>query len=262
MGADSDISWTRHTFNPWIGCAKVTDGCRFCYAEAQSNRWKRAEWGVNAQRVMTSDTYWKQPFRWDAAALAALERHRVFCASLADVFDAHPGVVEQRARLWPLITATPNLDWLLLTKRPENVAAMLPDDWGAGFANVWLGTTVEDERVAARIDALRTIPAAVRFLSVEPMIGPLELRGRLDGIDWVIVGGESGHGARPLDLRWVRDVVDAALAAGAAVHVKQLGAAWSKETSFGWRVDPKGGNIERFPLDLRLRQYPRSAVTA
>lgn len=262
MGADSEISWTRHTFNPWIGCARVSEGCRFCYAEAQSNRWKRAEWGVDKQRVMTSDAYWKQPFKWDAAALAALERHRVFCASLADVFDAHPGVVEQRARLWPLIAGTVNLDWLLLTKRPENVMAMLPADWGAGYPNAWLGTTVEDERVVARIDALRAIPAAVRFLSVEPMIGPLELRGRLDGIDWVIVGGESGNGARALDIAWIRDVIGVCRKAGVAVHVKQLGAMYNRNTSDGrlFRGDPKGGDINRWPEDLRIREYP--AVTA
>jgi protein gp37 len=127
---------------------------------------------------------------------------------------------------------TPNLDWLLLTKRPENIAGMLPPDWGEGYPNAWLGTTVEDERVAHRIDALRAVPAAVRFLSVEPMIGPLELRGRLDGIGWVIVGGESGAKARPMALRWARNVRGACVEAGVAFHFKQWGT-WAPHVHTG-----------------------------
>jgi protein gp37 len=267
MGRESEIAWTDATFNPWIGCAHKSDGCRFCYAEQLvAVRWKRVEWGVKALRVHTSPAYWKQPIAWNAKAAEAGVRLRVFCASLADVFDEHPDVAPWRAELWALIRSTPNLDWLLLTKRPENVLAgdgMLPGDWNYGYPNVWLGTTVEDQRVIARIDVLRAVPAALRFLSVEPMIGLVDLEGRLEGIHWVIVGGESGHGARPMLLPWAVNVIGDSIRAGAAVFVKQLGAVASAELRDGeHRRDPKGGDIARFPAGFAIREFPRSAVIA
>ncbi|MGD0052586.1 MAG: DUF5131 family protein [Vulcanimicrobiaceae bacterium] len=260
---ETDISWARYTLNPWIGCAHRSEGCRNCYAETMAHRWGWAKWGVNAERRVTAPSTWAKPIAWDREAAEAGRRERVFCASLADVFDEHPGVVEPRARLWVLIQATPHLDWLLLTKRPENIAAMLPPDWDGGYPNVWLGTTVEDQRVAERIPLLRTVPAAARFLSCEPLIGQLDLHGRLEGIHEVIVGGESGAHARPMDLAWARDVVAAARNAGAAVHVKQLGAVWSGATGDGRdRADPAGTEIDRFPVDLRIREYPQIGTAA
>jgi protein gp37 len=179
----------------------------------------------------------------------------VFCASLADVFDAHPDLVEPRARLFRLIRITPNLDWLLLTKRPENIAGMLPPDWDEGYPNVWLGTTVEDERVGHRVDALSAIPAAIRFLSCEPLIGALDLRGKLDEIDWVIVGGESGAKARVMQSTWARAIIDTAKRQGVAIHVKQLGTFWSR-TLRGFSGDRAGGDVDRWPMDLRIQEFP------
>ena len=163
-----------------------------------------------------------------------ISRPRVFCASLADVFDNHPSILpEWRADLWALIRATPNLDWLMLTKRSGNIAKMLPPDWGRGYPNVWLGCTVVNQAEADRdIPKLMAIPATVRFLSMEPLLGPVDLVGDqaesgfkpwLDGIHLVIVGGESGPGARPTHPDWARSLRDQCVKAGVAFHFKQWG---------------------------------------
>jgi len=149
--------------------------------------------------------HWSEPHRWNAAAQASGERVRVFCASMADVFDEQ-APAGQLERLWEIIRRTPHLDWQLLTKRPHLIEARLPNDWGRGYQNVWLGTSVEDSRVTHRIERLREIPAQVRFLSIEPLIGPLPTLG-LRGIHWVIVGGESGPKARPMQESWVIDIL-------------------------------------------------------
>jgi protein gp37 len=222
MGVSS-IEWTDYTFNPWIGCAKITDGCRNCYAERENGRFGRAVWGVGGRRHITSDDYWKQPLRWNTEAAELGIRYRVFSASMADVFENHPDVVDARARLFALIRATPHLDWLLLTKRPENIARLLPSDWGKGYPNVWLGTSVEDSRVRGRIPHLLANPAPVHFLSCEPLIGDPQLRGWLNGVDWVIAGGESGHSARPMHPWWLRDLRDSCVDAGVAFFFKQWG---------------------------------------
>lgn len=180
MAENSAIEWTHHTFNPWIGCQKVGPGCDHCYAEAWDARGlqqREGRWGAHAERTRTSPANWRKPLAWDKAAKAAGERHRVFCASLADVFDKHASILpEWRADLWALIKSTPNLDWMLLTKRPGNIAKMLPDDWGRGYPNVWLGCTVVNQAEADRdVPKLLAIPAAVRFLSMEPLLGPVDL---------------------------------------------------------------------------------------
>lgn len=204
MGSFSKIEWTTHTFNPWWGCTKVSEGCRFCYAETLSNRYKYDFWGAKKPRRLLSDQHWQEPIRWNSEAQREGIRHKVFCASMADVFEerAPEGQLE---RLWDLIRITPNLDWQLLTKRPQLIAEKLPADWGAGYSNVWLGTSVEDERVLDRVHCLAAVPSVVRFLSIEPLIGPIRCLP-LDGIDWVIVGGESGVGARPMEPEWVIDI--------------------------------------------------------
>src|SRR5262249_10359176 len=145
VAENSKIEWTTHTFNPWIGCQKVSPGCDHCYAEAMmDHRWGKVTWGPHGARVRTSEANWKQPLKWAKAAHASGTRPRVFCASLADVFDNEvPGYY--RGDLLNLIRKTPDLDWLLLTKRPENISRMLPDDWPARFPNVWLGATCEDQ---------------------------------------------------------------------------------------------------------------------
>jgi protein gp37 len=263
---DSKIEWTDHSFNPWIGCTRVSPGCQHCYAETMmADRYKKVKWGPQGVRVRTSTDYWKQPARWNRQAAADGVRRRVFCASLADVFedkaDQREDMDEWRLGLWNLILATPYLDWLLLTKRPENVDAMIPrGSMRQRYpANVWIGTSVEDQRRAdERIPHLLAIPAAVRFLSVEPLLGPVDLspwfglaegyewrdclcdeidpsdqpcltcEGRLvlgqgSGIHWVIVGGESGPNARPMHPTWARSLRDQCQAAGVPFFFKQWG---------------------------------------
>lgn len=254
MGENSKIEWTHHTFNPWIGCQKVGPGCDNCYAEAMmATRYGRVEWGPHGTRARTSPANWRKPLAWDRAAAKAGERRRVFCASLADVFDNHASILpEWRADLWALIRATPNLDWMLLTKRPGNIAAMLPADWGTGWPNVWLGCTVTDQAEADR-DVPKLPPARVRFLSIEPQLGPVDLtRLNMDGfwlsaltgemevhghvnppLDLVIVGGESGPNARPMHPDWARSLRDQCQSAGVAFHFKQ----WGEWFPFG-TLDP------------------------
>lgn len=142
---------------------------------------------------------------WNREAEHARVRRRVFCSSMADVFEDHPANNEERPKLWDLVNRTPWLDWLLLTKRPENIRAMVPDDWGSGYANVWLGTSIEDERVIDRSHTLVSTPAAVHFLSIEPLIGRIPNVPLID-IEWVIVGGESGAGCRPMLEDWVLEI--------------------------------------------------------
>ena len=221
MGFNSSIEWTTHTFNPWWGCTKVSDGCKFCYAETLSKRYGHEVWGPGRSRRLLSDNHWQQPLTWNREAAENGTRSRVFCASMADVFE--DGAPEgQLDRLWALIRKTPNLDWQLLTKRPQRIAESLPCDWRNGYPNVWLGTSVEDSRVVHRIHDLRQIKATVRFLSIEPLIGALP-NLPLEEIDWAIVGGESGAGARPVQQEWITDIRDQCEAAGVAFFFKQWG---------------------------------------
>jgi protein gp37 len=172
MGESTKIEWTDHTFNPWIGCQKVSPGCDHCYAEAMMDRrYRRVRWGPHGERLRTSDANWRQPLKW--ARQPGGRRPRVFCASLADVFD-NKVPKEWRDNLWELIKETRQLDWMLLTKRPENIRKMLPKDWGSGYPHVWLGTTTEDQQhYDHRWRILSDIPAAIRFISYEPALGPL-----------------------------------------------------------------------------------------
>jgi protein gp37 len=247
-----DGTWTPgYTFNPWWGCIEVSPGCTNCYARTLSKRWGHNIWGPakTTQRRLMSEDYWRQPLKWDAAAEKAGTRARVFCASMADVFEDHPSVTSSRIRLWDLIRETPMLDWLLLTKRPENILHMIPDWWRAHPQhNIWFGTSVENQEYAdKRIPELLKVPAAVRFLSCEPLLGPVDLDlfnsmivderdpafggpgyGRPDHkrpnkIAWVIAGGESGPQARPAHPDWFRSLRDQCQAAGIAFHFKQWG---------------------------------------
>lgn len=227
MAEDSKIEWTDHTFNPWTGCTKVSPGCDHCYAEAWSKRTGHIKWG-GTERKRTTTNYWKAPIAWNADANSFVKRmgrrQRIFCASLADVFDnqADPS---WRADLFSLIRITPELDWLLLTKRPQNIAKMLPADWGHGYSNVWLGMTAEDQqRFDQRWKHLASVEAAVRFISYEPAIGPLSLTLTTIKPDWLIVGGESGGCSRPIKPEWVRKIVTECRAFGVAPFVKQWGA--------------------------------------
>lgn len=368
MGENTKIQWAHHTFNPWRGCTKVAAGCANCYADKQSKRNPKTlgVWGPSGTRVVASESMWREPLKWSKAAVCACDSNgscdnclsgppRVFCASLADVFEDWKGVVRDsqghplhdarawkmprvwagmanqfvgkslirmddvRARLFRLIDKTPNLDWLLLTKRPENVGRMwkkyarvetIPDinytrdkwvqDPVSHRANVWLGTSI-----ACQEDADRNIPELLKcrdlatklFLSIEPMIGPVDIRewfvskrgyfagvdslecggktyAKKPGVDWVIVGGESGPNARPCDISWIRSIVEQCQAAGVPVFVKQLGSRPTEyvvtavgQDAYGnvhddgrceeWKLrDRKGGDPAKWPADIRVREFP------
>lgn len=235
MSELTKIEWADSTFNPWIGCTKISPACDDCYAARSTPaRTLGVGWGPGQPRRRTSAGNWKLPLRWNASAATFIEEHgrrqRVFCASLADVFDNEVSP-EWREELWQLIAATPNLDWLLLTKRIGNVNQMLPDveRFEAEYPNVWIGATVCNQAEADRdIPKLLATPARVRFLSIEPLIGPVNLLSKralsdLKDLHWVIVGGESGSSARPMSPDWARQLRDQCAAAGIAFHFKQWG---------------------------------------
>lgn len=276
MAENSKIGWTTHTFNSWMGCTKVSPGCKFCYAEElMDHRYGKVVWGKGNPRQRTSVANWRKPIQWNKQAQLSGERTFVFCASLADVFDAE---VEQAWRddLWALIESTPNLTWQLLTKRPENVMGMVPETWKVRFPiNVWLGTSVENQETAdERIPHLLETTAQTRFLSCEPLLGPLDLSGRTvesvwfdaeyanlnpmlaelvaeEGwwINWVIVGGESGAQARPMDIEWARDIRNQCVSAGVPFFMKQLGGKGDKRE-----------DMLDLPEDLRIRELPPVAI--
>jgi protein gp37 len=224
---NSNIEWTTHTFNPWIGCQHVSPGCDHCYAETlMDQRYHRVAWGPHGERKRTTKQYWRQPLRWAKEARQKESRPRVFCASLADVWD-NKVPSEWRADLFGLINSTPELDWLLLTKRPENIRKMLPfataglPDWP--WANVWLGTTCEDQgRYSHRWPILKQIPATVHFISYEPALGPLTLESSPGSPDWIICGGESGAGARMMEPVWAGKLLDECRSSGVAFFMKQM----------------------------------------
>jgi len=278
-----------YSFNPWRGCQKVSPGCKFCYAEVQSKRNPSVlgEWGPGSARVIAAHKYWLKPERWNAEAQVAGIRRKVFCASIADVFEDRPDLHAPRLQLFDLVRRTPWLDWLFVTKRPENIlpaldhaieavgAEMVSTELGSWLlswrrgcppTNLWLGTSVENQDMAnERIPQLLAVPAAIRFLSCEPLLGPVDLplaycnncfaftktrevnsgkdwgcascgtykgsyKGRAwkpptkhCGIDWVIVGGESGAHARPMHPAWARSLREQCQAAGVAYFFKQWG---------------------------------------
>lgn len=279
MSENSKIEWTDHTFNPWIGCTKVGPGCDHCYAEnLMDKRMGVAVWGPGNQRVRTKAANWRKPLAWDANHEAFFAEHgrrqRVFCASLADVFD-NAVDPQWRRDLFNLILSTPNLDWLLLTKRIGNVAAMisetLPENMKGldkdhplawPWPHVWIGATITSQSEADRdIPKLLQVPARVRFLSMEPLLGPVDLTSieMFDGdaeiyplkgttncvndegepaedvpaLDWVIVGGESGPGARPMYPDWARSLRDQCQAARVPFLFKQWGEHMPKSNHMG-----------------------------
>lgn len=244
MAKDSSIEWTHHTFNPWWGCTKVSPGCKHCYAETFSHRIGQDIWGLRAERRFFGDAHWREPVKWNSEAFRNGERRRVFCASMADVFENRADLDPLRARLWQLISDTPALDWLLLTKRPDRVAKSVPwsDTWPA---NVWIGTTAENQKWAdKRIPVLLGLPATVRFLSCEPLLGSLNVSRWLTGsrrVDWVIAGGESGHKARPMHPSWTRELRDQCSAADVPFHFKQWG---------HWRPDYAKAGVTRRRVTL------------
>lgn len=285
MGKNTLIEWTHHTFNGWEGCQKVGPGCDHCYAETRDARFGGGHWGPHAARRRTGLRNWNQPRKWDREAAALGERHRVFCSSLSDVMDTHASVLpEWRRDLAALIRATPNLDWLLLTKRVGNAERILREMFPEGVpANLWLGATIVNQE-----EANRDIPKLLRvkgelgisivFLSMEPLLGPVDLRNldrliapglgenidALTGetaqqssifggtylrheeadpdeetfgpkVDWVIVGGESGPEARPMQIGWVRAIRDQCV----ATHTPYLFKQWGEWFPYG-ETDAEG----------------------
>lgn len=372
MGDTTKIEWSSHTFNPWRGCTKVSPGCVHCYAEAGSkqNPSVLGIWGDHGVRQVAVESYWDKPRKWNnkakAAGISSAHqdptpgiRPRVFCASLADVFEDFHGRVRRagggtlgvceychrwfrdplidddlgaacphcetnsvelltlddvRRRLFDVIYQTPHLDWLLLTKRPQNIKGMIEaaldtkndsephildlEPFEKLYPNVWLGTSVEDQKRAdERIPELLKVPAALRFLSMEPLLGPVDLteyyfwrcpvcgksgthewsqcaeHGDMifgSGIGWSIAGGESGHNARRCDIQWIRDIRDQCQSADVPVFVKQLGSQpyseleveLSRTKAYGGTGDSKGGDPEEWPEDLRVREIPGAKLTA
>lgn len=241
MAENSKIEWTDHTFNPWIGCQKVSPGCDNCYAEAlMDKRYGKVEWGPHGDRKRTSEANWKLPLRWDKQAAVAGKRAKVFCASLADWLD-NKAPYEWRLDLAMLVEATPNLDWLLLTKRIENWGRQSPWRGSDMPLNVWLGVTCEDQaHYDRRWPLLREIPARIRFVSYEPAIGPLSNLREAEGTapDWLICGGESGPQARHMEPIWARAVHEACAVSGTAFFMKQM------------------TGKKPIPDDLMIRQFP------
>ena len=256
MAKNSKIEWCDHTFNPWHGCTKVSPGCKNCYAEALTNRFAgKGFWGPEGERRFFGDKHWNEPLKWNRKAEKLGVRHKVFCGSMCDVFEDREDLIEPRTRLFNLINHTRQLDWLLLTKRPENILRMIERDAIGSFGdNVWLGTSVENQEQAdIRIPELLKIPAKVRFLSCEPLLERVDIAQWVEPelqafggkgtsifprINWIIVGGESGPRKRHFDPDWARDIRDQCKEAGVPFFMKQIN-----------KVDP-------IPSDLLVREFP------
>jgi len=251
-------------FNAWLGCIEYSAGCQNCYArELVKNRFGANLWGpAKTTKRQRTKTPWANARTWNRQALEkpgilGPGRPRlVFVGSLMDIFEDHPDANDIRPDVWPLIRECDNLDFLLLTKRPKNIERMLPDDWGEGYKNVWLGTSVEDGKVAKRIGILADIPANIRFISYEPALGPLASNSMLNEcrahIHWVIYGGESGPNFRPHDIQWARDMRAFCKQYEIAFFYKQ---AAGKFQGFEPMLD--GKTIEQFPLS-RIRRLSQT----
>lgn len=252
MGENSKIEWCDHTLNFWIGCQEVSAACDNCYAREQNKfrGWVEG-WGPHGERRRTKT--WDKALTWDRAAAKAGVRARVFSNSLSDFFDKH-APIGARDEAWRLIRRTHNLDWLILTKRPGLIPSMLPEDWGAGYPNVWLGTTVESGQVIKRVWDLLLVPARRHFLSCEPLLSGLTAADggpRIDDcwkpgdtphLDWIICGGESGPHRRPINLDHARNLRDYCRASGIAFFMKQI------------------DKVQPIPPDLMIREFPRVAA--
>jgi protein gp37 len=237
MSDQTIIAWTERTWNPWRGCTKISPGCAHCYMFTAQERF-----GQDPSVVLRTKT-WGEPARWEQAAARAGRIERVFTCSWSDWF--HQDADAWRPQAWALVKQCPHLHFQILTKREDRIADHLPPDWGAGYPNVWLGVSIENDRHTFRADVLRDIPAAVRFISAEPVLGPmpsLDLRG----IDWLIVGGESGPNFRPMDHAWARELLVKVRASGTAYFFKQSAA---PRTEMGIKLD---GQI--------VREYPTPRV--
>jgi len=294
MGKDTKISWATHTFNTHWGCEKVSPACDNCYAEALANRWKFDVWGKDAPRRFFDDKHWNEPVKWNSKAKELGERHRVFCASMADVFEDRRDLDPVRERLWALIERTEHLDWMLLTKREKCIGRMLPKAWlSKPRSNVWLGVTAENQRRAEeRIPVLLEVPAAVHWISAEPLLSAIDFSPwiagathavtddaydapdgaivageerigdewtRKKGIDWVIVGGESGDKPRRMDPAWAKDILDQCRRGQVAYHFKQKGYILARELGC---KDREGKDSSEWPVEFRVQEFPKVSAVA
>jgi len=262
MGRDSKIEWTDHTFNPWIGCSKISKGCMNCYAERDfDHRYGKVKWGARGTRVKTKPANWKKPLKWNKEAEESGKVQLVFTASLADVFeDWQPGhhspylMDEWRGELFALMEQTPWLIWLTLTKRPENVMDMAPSIWKNDWPqNVWIGFSAEDQsNFDFRIGPALAIPTPILWISAEPLLGNINMRGLLedDLIHWVIAGGESGPNARETKEPWYITLIDQCYWAGAPVFIKQM----TKKAPIPSHLD-----IQHFPNKL-IEAYEKTLI--
>ena len=216
MAENSLIGWTDHTFNFWWGCGKVSAECLYCYIAAIM---KRA--GKEPFNGPMRTKHWDAPFRWNRIASRHGCRFRIFTCSMSDFYHEHAD--QWREEAWQIIRQCTNLDWLILTKRPELIPARLPDDGGDGYDNVWFGVTVGCKKSLNRISLLRTVPARIRFISAEPLLERIGFRPYLDGIHWIITGCEKAGKSkrRPMDIDWVRDIHSQCQDAGIAHFFKQ-----------------------------------------
>lgn len=240
MAENSKIEWCDHTWNPWIGCTKVGPPCDHCYAAAMMDtRWGRARWGAGEPRLRTSPSNWRQPLKWDRAAAAAGKPATVFCLSLGDIWDNETDPAWRRDA-FEVMRQTPNLIWLLLSKRIGNAEEMAAEAGGLP-PTAALGATMADQLEYDR-DRLKlkraaeSLGALFTFASVEPMLGPIILDCNCP--DWVICGGESGQGARDMPTRWAESLAIQTLGLGRAFFMKQM----AKKAPI--------------PADLLIRQFP------
>lgn len=232
MSEKTGIAWTDATWNPWMGCTKVSPGCDNCYMFREQR-----QYGQNPEVVRRSRTTFTEPLKWK-------EPRRVFTCSWSDWFhkDADPW----RDEAWDVIRQTPQHTYQILTKRPGRIARHLPQDWGEGWPHVWLGVSVENQKQSFRIRQLGQVPAWTRFISAEPLIGPLDFGlDDLAWMDWLIVGGESGPDGvrREMDLAWAAELQEQCRAADVAFFFKQ-------------RSGPRPGTTDGVPSDLLVQQFP------
>jgi protein gp37 len=253
MGDQTGIGWTQRTWNPVIGCTQIDPGCDNCYMARWATRFGRDPWTLTRAAPATFNA----PLKWDREGESL-----VFTCSLSDWF--HKDADAHRAAMWAIIRRTQRTTYQILTKRHGRIAAHLPPDWGQGWPNVWLGVSgSEPEGVRRRLDALRQVPAAVRFLSLEPQIAPVDLTGQLDGVSWVICGGESvgkGQTARPFHEEWALSVIEACRAQGVACYIKQVGAI-TIPLEGGVRL-VHSDQLAHVRPELDVREWPKAAPPA
>lgn len=254
---NSKIAWTDNTFNPWIGCTRISDGCLHCYAESQDHRWGHDRWGKGKTRTLTSKAIWDKVLTWNKEARETGIQKKVFCASMADIFDQEVPD-EWRHKLFNHINLAPYITWLLLTKRATEQRIWLDENYTGDPPHIWPGVTIESQKNIGRIYELERMKGAVRWISYEPSLGPLDIPKDVNNLGWVICGGESGNGARPFNLKWARNLRDQCQERGISFFMKQLGCNWNGDTleerDMNWKN--KWDRPEDWPADLNVRQFP------